>query len=139
MFSLKWRTSEIKQKTIRNINRESQIFRANLTNELQLSDNFLFHLTKDVFIYGRNTRIWLLQLREDLITLIILHQLNNSVWKYLSRHVKGKSVAKFYICKCPCAKLRKSRILPFSENTPHYISEVLLIEVFRPYLKKSLT
>ena len=33
-------------------------------------------LSKEVFRYGRNTRFWLLQLREDLFIFLILHHLN---------------------------------------------------------------
>ena len=57
----------------------------------------IVQLCKDVFRYGRNTQFWLLQLREDLISLHFLHQLVNlcrTVRKYLSSHVKGKTDVK---------------------------------------------
>ena len=44
------------------------------------------NLANDVFRFGQNAWFWLLQLREDLITLIILHQLN----KYLQNSKLSK-------------------------------------------------
>ena len=66
-------------------------------------------LSKDVFSYGRNTQSWLLLLREDLITFIILHQLKQLFEKkHLSRH------GQFLHLQCPRSKLGKFKIMPYS-------------------------
>ena len=79
-------------------------------------------VAKDVFIYGHNTRFWLLQIMEDLKNLIILHQLNQSLQplrKYLSIHFKDnliRALVFFYIFNALCrSKLIKFRILSNSE------------------------
>ena len=47
----------------------------NLKTKTKLNLNLNYVNEMDIFRYAQNSQFWLLQLREDLITLMILHQL----------------------------------------------------------------